>query len=349
MPSTFEIKLWCEFFIGDLGEILSGALINDVERIPGDTPYVSATSKNNGVGYFVGNINGTYDQNCLSINRDGSVGYAFYHPYPCVFSESCRRFRPVVNSKNIGIFLSNQIADQRGKYSYGYKMGTARIRKQKILLPVDAFGQPDWQFMEQYSSNVMERKRSQYIEHCRKELAKLQYQKIEALTNKQWEVFFLKDIFNFIQRGKRLTKASQVDGAVPYVSSTSLNNGVDNYIGNQDGVRMFSRCLTIANSGSVGASFYHPYEFVASDHVTGLQNDAIDAFVYLFISVNTSKLSEKYNFNREINDNRISREKIMLPIDEYGEPDYQYMRQYMMNLALRKRHQYLDHLEASAE
>lgn len=171
---------------------------------------------------------------------------------------------------------------------------------------------------------------------------KFEYKGAFPLEGKKWRDFFLKDIFDFIQRGKRLTKVNQVDGSKPYISSTALNNGVDNFIGNDSGVRSFSNCLTIANSGSVGSSFYHPYEFIASDHVTHLKNESFSPFVYLFIVTQTNRLSEKYNFNREINDKRISRDKIMLPVNDEGEPDYEYMNQYMMGLEYLKRKEFID-------
>ncbi|OQA46737.1 MAG: Restriction enzyme BgcI subunit beta [Bacteroidetes bacterium ADurb.Bin302] len=99
--------------------------------------------------------------------------------------------------------------------------------------------------------------------------------------------------------------------------------------------------MTIANSGSVGASYYHSYEFVASDHVTHLKNDKMNKYIYLFIATLTNRFSEKYNFNREINDRRISREKIILPVNKKNEPDYEYMEQYIKNLMIKKYKQYL--------
>lgn len=126
-----------------------------------------------------------------------------------------------------------------------------------------------------------------------------------------------------------------------------MNNGVDNFIANSTGVRIFSDCLTIANSGSVGSSFYHPYRFVASDHVTHLSNDEFDKYIYFFVAALTNRLSGKYNFNREINDRRISREKIMLPVTKDGEPDFEYMGQYMRNLVASKRLQYMEFLSSA--
>src|SRR5690606_235901 len=101
------------------------------------------------------------------------------------------------------------------------------------------------------------------------------------LSDRDWKSFFLSEIFTTIQRGKRLTKANQLKGTTPYISSTAITNGVDGFIGNKNGVRKFSNCITIANSGSVGSVFYHEYEFIASDHVTALINKDLNKNHYL--------------------------------------------------------------------
>lgn len=169
---------------------------------------------------------------------------------------------------------------------------------------------------------------------------KLTSKKIPELSDMTWKEFFLTELFPTIQRGKRLKKADQIEGDMPYVSSTAMNNGVDNYVSNENKVRIYEKCLTIANSGSVGASFYHDYKFVASDHVTHLKNIEFNRYIYLFISGLTNRLSEKYNFNREINDPRISREKIVLPVSDDESPDFEYMEQYIKNLMISKYKKY---------
>jgi len=150
-----------------------------------------------------------------------------------------------------------------------------------------------------------------------------------SLKNKEWKAFRVKDIFETVSRGKRLKTADHVQGNIPYVSSTAMNNGVDRFIGNVTGVRMYSDCLSLANSGSVGSCFYEPFPFIASDHITHLKNDNLTKYQYLFIAAVLNRLSEKYNFNREINDTRISREVVLLPVNESGQPDYEFMELYM--------------------
>lgn len=78
---SLDSRNWDAFFIEDVAEILSGRDIYERERLDGLIPYITATANNNGIGYFVANSNETLESNCLSVNRNGSVGYCFYHPY----------------------------------------------------------------------------------------------------------------------------------------------------------------------------------------------------------------------------------------------------------------------------
>ena len=117
---------------------------------------------------------------------------------------------------------------------------------------------------------------------------------------------------------------------------------VMNFISNEKRVRKFYNCLTLANSGSVGTAFFHPYEFIASDHVTALKSEKLNKYSYIFIASMLNRLSEKYNFNREINDKRIKREKILLPVNDNNEPDYDYMEQYVKNIIYSKINNYLN-------
>ena len=174
--------------------------------------------------------------------------------------------------------------------------------------------------MEEYIKEREENQRSKLKEYYKNRLLDMVICP-EVLKDVEWGEFFVSDIFDTVQRGKRLTKANQIDGKTSYISSTSLNNGVDNFIGNSEGVRKSSNDLTLANSGSVGACFYQNYEYIANDHVTSLSLANGSPMAYKFLSIILSRLEEKYSFNREINDTRIKREKLILPVDENGNPN----------------------------
>jgi hypothetical protein len=159
----FSQKKWDAFCIEDIAEIVSGKDIYEIERTQGNIPYITSTALNNGIGYLVGNSNQTFEANCLSVNRNGSVGYSFYHPYLALFSNDCRKLRLKYPSKYVGVFIARQITSQKEKYGYGYKMGTARLKRQKIMLPIDTNGEPDYNYMENYVKKLEYDKLNSYL------------------------------------------------------------------------------------------------------------------------------------------------------------------------------------------
>ena len=303
------------------------------------TPYITRTETNNGINLFVNKkqknkylIN---EGNVITIGLDTQT--VFYQQHKFYTGQNIQILMHPNLNKNNSLFIIPLIKIQMEKFNWGGNGATlGRLSRTKLMLPIDDNDNLDWEFMESVIEEKFNVKENDYRVYIKKVADNIKYKKIISLNKKEWEEFFLTDIFPMIQRGKRLTKSNQINGTNPYISSTAFNNGVDNYISNDKKVRKFSNCLTIANSGSVGASFFQPYEFVASDHVTHLKNNTLNKYVYLFISTMTNRLSEKYNFNREINDKRISREKIMLPINNKNKPDYKYMEQYIKNIIINK-------------
>ena len=118
----------------DVCEIKSGKDIYERERIVGKIPYITATASQNGIGYFIGNRNTTLEHGCLSVNRNGSVGYSFYHDYLALFGNDTRKLKLKEQNKYVGLFISRIITNQKEKY--GYKMGTARLKRQKLCFPL---------------------------------------------------------------------------------------------------------------------------------------------------------------------------------------------------------------------
>lgn len=324
---------WKPFVISDIFTISPGKRLTKAAMKVGKRPFIGATDSNNGITAWVDNTNESLDKLVLGVNYNGSVVETFFHPYECIFSDDVKRLhlKNGITSYHVMLFLKTMIIQQKVKFEYGYKFNEKRMQRQKILLPVTDEDSPDWQFMEEY----MRRKEILLLKPTIEKLCKLLIHREKLggkLCHSQWKPFSFTEVFTKIQRGKRLKKADHTEGTVPYVSSTALNNGVDGFIGNEDSIRKFEDCLTIANSGSVGSAFFHQYEFVASDHVTQLKRKGLDKYAYLFMLPIINRLSEKYCFNREINDKRIKRERILLPVNNMGEIDFEFMSSFMQEV-----------------
>lgn len=326
---------WNLFQIDEIFDVkrVEGKPINNYEN--GNIPYVTTSSENNGVTNFVNAIESDISKRAISVDPVG--GTTFYHDYDFVgrgFSGSSINllYNYNLNSLNSKFVCSAIEKVSKVKASYGIHFNGNRLRSAKVLLPSDENGNPNWKYMTDFIKKLEHETASKALEYiyiyiyiyklaiCKE----LEY----SLESREWEVFNLDQVFNLIQRGRRLTRRDQIEGNVPYISSTGLNNGLDNFIGNTDKVRVFNDCLTIANSGSVGATFYQQYEFIGSDHITALKMDKATENIYLFLATKLKNLQNKYSFNREINDRRIRRERIMLPSKE-GKPDYDFMNKYI--------------------
>ena len=161
---------WKEYFIEDICEIKSGKDIYERDRIDGQTPYITATASNNGIGYFISNKNATLQEKCISVNRNGSVGYSFYHSYPALFGNDTRKLIPKYSDDHVAKFISFMISSQKEKYGYGFKMGTARLKRQKILLPVNEEEYIDYDFMKKYIIIQEIKAIEQLIHNCNENL-----------------------------------------------------------------------------------------------------------------------------------------------------------------------------------
>lgn len=65
-----------------------------------------------------------------------------------------------------------------------------------------------------------------------------------------------------------------------------------------------------------------------------------------FVSIFAQHRS-KYSYGYKFKEQRMLRQKLILPVTDSGEPDYRYMEQYAKNMMLRKYQQYLAFLNRS--
>lgn len=142
----------------DVVQITNGVRLTKADMTAGHRPFVGASESANGLTEFVGNINASLDSNVLGVNYNGSVGFSFYHSYEALFSDDVKRVRwkdETANNKYTLLYLSTAIAQQRGKYAYGYKFNAQRMKRQIIMLPSLPDGTPDFDYME-HTMRVME-------------------------------------------------------------------------------------------------------------------------------------------------------------------------------------------------
>ena len=334
-PEVLNDVDWKEIFIEEVAEIYSGKDIYERERTIGNTPYITATANNNGIGYFVGNENKTMESECISVNRNGSVGYAFYHCYEALYGNDTRKLKPFIKNKYTALFITHAITSQKDKYGYGYKMGTGRLKRQKIMLPVSD-GEVNYKYMENFIKNIEQKQ----IKNILKYLDEYIYIMYTHFDKVEWKEFFLDEICN-INSGVRLTKANMNEGKMPFIGATDSNNGITNFVSNTN-KSLDKNVLGVNYNGSVVENFYHPYECIFSDDVKRISfkvDEGQNKYCYLFLKQMILKQKEKYRYAYKFNGDRMARQKIMMPVDENDKIKYgsieKYMRAKEMNMIIK--------------
>lgn len=324
-------RQWSAFSLGNtdifnLHSTLNGIDKNKLNLSGKNTfPYVTRTDKNNGVTNFIPKQSkGINPGNTISIGLDTQT--VFYQPKPYYTGQNIQILSFQEINIKTAIFLIPLIKKQLENLNWGGNGATlSRLKAKKILLPTTSKNQPDWQFMEDFVSEKRE-------DHTIPSL-KTSVVKPLSLNDRKWSAFFIKDIFTS-SRGKRIIKSKQSKGNNAYISSTARNNGIDAFIATpSQKYRRFNKFIGVNNSGSVGKVFYHHYSAIVSDHVTSLKNNELNLYTGIFVTTIIEKsLNKKFSFNHEISDKLLNSQKIMLPVDSKGKPDWQFMEEYIQSL-----------------
>ena len=347
---TLNSVEWGEFRIKDLFEIeaVKGRPIENYKK--GDIPYVSTAATNNAVINFI-----EKDKNILTsafvITVDPIKGTCFFHDYDFVgrgFSgASVNVLRNINLNKYNGVFICSSIEKtSKLKASYGYLFNSNRLKMAVILLPIDFKGRPNWQFMEDYIKQEMKVQSSKVASYYENKLMKLGFELLDL--DVKWKEFWMEDILD-IKSGVRLTKADQIDGNIPFIGASDANNGVTEFVGNTN-KSLDSNVLGVNYNGSVVENFYHSYECIFSDDVKRIKfknGEYGDEFTYLFLKQMILSQKNKYQYGYKFNAKRMSRQKIMLPIDKNGEPHWKYMSNFIKKLEKENIEKTLNHIYIS--
>lgn len=103
----------------------------------GDYNVISSSSINNSIHKTKKSKTKDFEGNCLTLNKNGSVGYCFYQTDPFVKTSDVIVLKYKINiSENIYIYLSLLLTKIcTTKFSYSYKITNDRLKELKLILP----------------------------------------------------------------------------------------------------------------------------------------------------------------------------------------------------------------------
>ena len=345
-----------KYKISDLFSVVSGKTTNPSDYPKGNVPFISATEKNNGVSALI-DADPSFSENLITISRNGSVCEVFYHPIPfCASLDDIRVLIPknFKLNKYIAFYICTLIKKEKFRYTYGRKYGTNRIKETEIKLPANKDNEPDWLAIEsiiKQKISLLDLKVSSPI-HNEFDFAPIQKQKI-SLTDLEWKEFQYggKDGIFIIKNGYYNKKPMHTEiGDVPFIGATEYNNGVTEFYSPYDiennhkderskehplKNKIFEgNCVTVSNNGSVGYAFYQNNNFTCTHdvNVLYLKDREWNKYTAMFICTLIRLEQYRWNYGRKWRPTRMPDSIIKLPVNDNGNPNWEFMENYIKSL-----------------
>ena len=212
-------------------------------------------------------------------------------------------------------------------------MGTGRLKRQKIMLPVSD-GEVNYKYMENFIKNIEQKQIKNILKYLDEYIyIYIMYNHFDKV---EWKEFFLDEICN-INSGVRLTKANMNEGKMPFIGATDSNNGITNFVSNTN-KSLDKNVLGVNYNGSVVENFYHPYECIFSDDIKRVSfkdEQGQNKYCYMFLKQMILQQKEKYRYAYKFNGDRMARQKIMMPVDSHAIINFNFMKRYITSKELR--------------
>jgi len=161
------------------------------------------------------------------------------------------------------------------------------------------------------------------------------FDKKPVLNYVTWKWFCYDEIFK-IEKGKRLTKADQMEGTINYIGAIDSNNGISAKISNDSHLHS-ANTITVSYNGSIAEAFYQTEPFWATDDVNVLYPKfELNKYIAMFLCTLIYKEKYRFNYGRKWDKEMMQGSKIKLPATIDGLPDWQFMEDYIKSLPYSK-------------
>ena len=155
------------------------------------------------------------------------------------------------------------------------------------------------------------------------------------LTDREWKEFKVKDLFS-ISIARSNDKGNLVEGGdIPFIGRSTEYNGFQGYY--QGDKITDGRCITVGMVGTYKRAYWQPFnQFYASQNLMCIRSKRLNEFRANFICAIINKTLEQTNYANSIKIGTFGDVILKLPVDITGQPDYDFMEQYMKTLPFSK-------------
>ena len=139
---------WKEFVLGNLFDIQIGKAINGnkIQGNLGEKPYITRKVTDNGLDNFIDNYPREFlysDVPVITIGNETAKPFVQVTPFYTGTKVNILKPKEQLEKEKL-LFVGMALEKACDRYSYSFTANSTRLKKQIILLPVDANGNPNW-------------------------------------------------------------------------------------------------------------------------------------------------------------------------------------------------------------
>ena len=230
--------------------------------------------------------------------------------------------------------------------TYGYATSMAHIIDLSFSLPATSKGEPDYEYMKNYMINLEKDHYlfiSDFLNKTGLSNCELTDKEKELLSmKKDYKEFYIDNrnlggLFKVKNTHSILKEWIKKTGHYPYVTASEGNNSIAGYVDFDTEQIEEGNCISIG--GKTMVVTYQSKDYVSNDsHNLALYIDDIrgrtEKAQLFIVSAIKSALSHKYTWGDSISKSKIKSDKIMLPVTDAGNIDFEDMEEY--NTAIEK-------------
>ena len=152
----------------------------------------------------------------------------------------------------------------------------------------------------------------------------------------KWKPFELGKVFNITatKSGIDKNKILEINGNIPYITRTELNNGIGAYIGKTQLPKYEQNKGNVITIGlDTQTVHYQPISFYTGQNIQILEHEHLNEDISKFLIPLIRILMKKFNWGGSgATLTRLKRSKILLPITEDGTIHWEFMYQYIQTI-----------------
>ncbi|MGN0213018.1 MAG: restriction endonuclease subunit S [Muribaculaceae bacterium] len=299
--------------------------------------YITRTATNNGCREFVQNENFTQIEQGNAITIGDTTATIYYQSEQFICGDHIVILRAPFLNEMRGVFIVTLLNKERFRYNYGRSFKMDIIKKTRILLPSSDGNKPDWNYIDSIvKQNIIPTLPSKSREVWEnKYKIKPLYDTKACLNTKDWQWFNVGSLFKVKKCKCSNATEMLVDGdEIAYIGAKKSENGVIRYVKRNEDLVTKGNCIVFIGDGqgSVGYCLYQPNDFIGSTTLIAGYVKGLNPYIAQFLVTVLDMERYRYSFGRKYNKNAITNSRIKLPIDSKGNPDWQFMENYIKSL-----------------